>query len=273
MIGAYIGLNLGIKRRRLHIRKDGAQSSLSISIQETWSKSLMAFGGMNIVALLHHCIIPPPATYEDGFSDMRYIDTILWAADCIFTGLSSTQLIGIAWLVFSCCTKKLGVNEEMAVLKNYSSIMRGILASVLATAYIIPILIQLFYNEKIDIWRSACTSIEFIYFLPLGMGTALLFPFVFASAINAFEVCKNSLKSISGSQVAVLGGIIPVVGVALDATLCYTVTEYVPSIKTSPFFYDVYHTPTLVFIGCDIAFLGLDMWVDALTSELIAKKD
>jgi hypothetical protein len=109
------------------------------------------------------------------------------------------------------------------------------------------------------------TCIEMIYLIPLASAFLFLFPLVINSAS---KMCPVDNK-VAGARIAVLGGIYVLMSLPLDSSLCYFVSSIAPSIKTSPLFYDIYHLRTLVFLGCDLSFWGLDMWLNALMYELI----
>lgn len=267
-VAAMIGIVIGLKPRedRKKIYHDGStRMVLTHSILESWSKSLTTFGSMNVAGLMHHCILPPPSCYQNMNSAREYVDNILWGADCIFTGLSSIQIIIMAGLIYSTYAKKQN-SKEVASLKH--SIKRWrmlVLVSLLAMAATISMLCQLFFIGSIDL-RAASTFIEMTYLLPLQVAAMALLPLFVASAFKSFGI--RSKQRIYGSQVAILGGTLVVLGVLLDAPLCHCVSTYAPSIKASPLLYDIYHLPTLVFLGCDISFLGLNTWINALVDEL-----
>ena len=97
-----------------------------------------------------------------------------------------------------------------------------------------------------------------------------LFPPLIVSALNVSGECNKD--SIVGAWIAIFGGVVLVLGVVFDAQLCYFVSDNLPSIKASPILYDMFNLVTLVFLGCDIAFLGLNIWVHSLTRDLVVQK-
>lgn len=268
MIGAFIGLHLGSDRRMLH-REDGAHGILAVSIHDTWSKSLITFGSMNVVALIHHCIIPPPTSYQNYHSARKHVDNILWGADCIFTGLSSINLTIMAWLLYNSYTEKNNSKEVKSMKRSIMRLRISVHISLFAIAATLPMLLQLFRNGHIDFWAAASTSIEMVYLLPVGVAASFLFPLAIASAFNVLGMCNK--RSITGARVAILGGTLVLASLPLDAPLCNFVSKQASSIKISPLLNDVYHLPTLLFMGCDVAFLGLNMWVNDLIHELSAQ--
>jgi hypothetical protein len=79
MIGAYIGMRSRSVRDLGRSHKDHASSRgvLEISIYKSWATSLTAFGLMNTVALVHHCLLPPPKTYGDSNIHRKIFDNFL----------------------------------------------------------------------------------------------------------------------------------------------------------------------------------------------------
>ena len=272
MIGAFIGLKLGTDGRMLH-RENDAHPILAVSIYESWSKSLIAFGSMNVVALIHHCIIPPPTSYQNFHPARKHMDTILWGADCIFTGLSSINLFIMAWLLYISYKEKQNPTEVTSLKRSIRRLRITAHVYLFAIAATLPMFLQLFRNGHIDFWAAASTSIEMVYLLPLEVAASFLLPLVIVSAFNVFGICNK--RSITGARVTIFGGILVLASLPLDAPLCNFVSKQVPSIKTSPLLHDIFHLPTILFMGCDVAFLGLNMWVNDLihASSAQNKKD
>ena len=119
-------------------------------------------------------------------------------------------------------------------------------------------------NENVtDIWKVGGTAIELIYLIPVQFAALSLFPLAIARTFNT----HNNEESRAGACIALLGGILIVASLPLDASLCYYISTNAPIIKESTLLYDAFHLPTLVFLGCDISFFGLHMWVNALTQK------
>ena len=108
------------------------------------------------------------------------------------------------------------------------------------------------------------------YLVPVEAAALCLFPLLIISAFNISGERNN--YSIAGAWIAIFGGAVLVLGVVFDAQLCYFVSDNLPSIKASPILYDMFNLVTLVFLGCDIAFLGLNIWVQSLTRDLVVQK-
>ena len=267
MIGAYIGL----KSRSF---KDGRgnqndyvsdRGMLGFCIYEAWTKSRTAFGLMNLVALAHHCIVPPRKSYHSFNSHRKLVDNLLWAADCIFTGVSSIHLTIMALLIYRLYAVKKNSSDVTSLTRSTFRMKMIVSMSLVSFASSLSILHQLCRNERIDLWAATGTFTEMIYLIPLASASLFLFPLVIHSASKMCPV-KNSF---TGARIAILGGIFVLMSLPLDSSLCYFVSSNAPSIKTSPLFYDIFHLPTLVFLGCDLSFLGLDMWLNSLMHELI----
>jgi hypothetical protein len=241
---------------------------LKYNIHECWKISQLTFGLMNVVALTHHCLLfTPPTTLSDDTNYYMYnirkmVDTFLWSADCILTGVSSTYLTIMALLI---------IMIQLDFPKNSSrdllSLRVGVIATLITIIAFVTLLYQLLlqYNGGI-IWTAASTFIELIYLIPLATGASSLFPLIIGSA---FMLDRTNEKSVIGARIAILGGIIILIGVPLDSTLCYFISAHAPSINTSSLLLNALHLPTLVFLGCDISFIGLNIWLEnTLIQEL-----
>ena len=267
MIGAYIGL----KSRSF---KDGRgnqndyvsdRGMLGLYIYESWTKSLTAFGLMNLVALAHHCILPPRKSYHGSNSHRKLVDNLLWAADCILTGVSSIHLTIMALLIYRMYAVNKNFSDVASLTRSTSRMKMIVSISLVSCAASLSIMHQLCRNESIDLWAATGTFTEMIYLIPLASASLFLFPLVIYSASKMCPV-ENS---VAGARIAILGGFFVLMSLPLDSSLCYFVSSNAPSIKISPLFYDIYHLPTLVFLGCDLSFWGLDVWMNALMHEFI----
>eukprot|EP00578_Thalassiosira_sp_NH16_P027306 CAMPEP_0181089588 /NCGR_PEP_ID=MMETSP1071-20121207/7384_1 /TAXON_ID=35127 /ORGANISM="Thalassiosira sp., Strain NH16" /LENGTH=251 /DNA_ID=CAMNT_0023171549 /DNA_START=483 /DNA_END=1235 /DNA_ORIENTATION=+ len=241
--GNWDKLGKGRTIERMKRNDDCARTILAFSICESWSRSGIAFGLMNAVALMHHCMIPPPESYRNANIARKHIDDILHAADCIFTGLSSMQLTIMAMLIYRSCSKIQDPTSLKRLIKMLTVVVFGLL---LAMAIALPAMVQLFYYGHIDFWETANSFVEMIYILPIQTAAVFIFPFVFASASNAFTVpgtCKKDRSTSYGARVAILGCFIAAAGLLLDASLCNFVSTNAQSIKSSRLFNDIYHFP------------------------------
>ena len=237
---------------------------LIFNINECWWISQITFGLMNVIALAHHCLLPPPATYVDanyyGHIIRKMVDTLLWMSDCILTGVSSTYLTIMALLIFM-----IQYDFPKNSSKDLLCLRVGVIATLITIITFVTLLYQLLFQQGGGI-RLWATAIELVYLIPLATGASSLFPLVMGSA---FQLDSANEKSVTGARIAILGGIIILIGVPLDSSLCYFISAYAPSIATSSLFYDAFHLPTLVFLGCDISFIGLNIWLEnTLIQEL-----
>ena len=145
---------------------------------------------------------------------------------------------------------------------------------------VIPVLCHFFYVGTTVFEALLSLSVELAYLVPLLASTIFLFPLVAIGAVGKFGFVNEKIlqyQQFNGAHIAVCGGLLIVASLPLDAPLCKLVTSHAPNVKESFLFYDIYHLPTILFAGCDVAFLGLDMWLDALIRKLslgcAAKKD
>lgn len=277
ILGAYIGLKkarvryyattrpyLAVGRWKLrHCDSNFStpREMLIFNIQECWRISQITFGLMNVIALAHHCLLSPPTSYDDliyyGHNIRKMVDAFLWSADCILTGASSTYLTIMALLIFM-----IQYDFPKNSSRDLSCLRVGVIATLITTATFVTLLYQLLFQQDDDgirLWAAASTFIELIYLIPLATGASFLFPLVM---ISAFRLYRTTEKSVIGARIAILGGMIVLIGVPLDSLLCYFISVHAPSIITSSLFYDAFHPPTLVFLGCDISFIGLNIWLE-----------
>jgi hypothetical protein len=266
MIGAYIGMRSRCVRdlSRSHNDHASARDVLEISICKSWTTSLTAFGLMNAVALAHHCLLPPPKTYEDSKIHRKPFDNFLWAADCFFTGASSLHLTIMALLVYRLHGEKKNSIDVASLNRSMARMRRIANMSLISLAGSLSLLYHFFRYGRTDLWKAAGTFTEMIYLFPLASATLFLLPLVIHSALKLGSVDG----SVAGARLAILGGLVILISLPLDSSLCYFVSSSAPSLKTSPLFYDLYHMPTLVFLGCDLSFWGLGIWLDYLLCEL-----
>ena len=253
-LGAYIGLRygrMGERNTASHSRHN--DDVLLSAISDSWSKASTFFGCMNIVALLHHCIYP---------------SNILWFLDCAFTGISSLSLTTTAMLLwalylseyFSERLKKILENETNESIGRYIRMIEGAMKVVVAII-IHTGLSVLGVDEKVEISvAEAANAVELFYFTPLVMMILVLYP------ITWIAVFKTNSASNRGPLTAILGGPFFAVGGLLAAPICQFVSDY-PSIIDSTLFYDCYHLPTIIFLGCDLVFYGLGKWINDLMGK------
>mmetsp|Transcript_13078 Transcript_13078/g.27778 ORF Transcript_13078/g.27778 Transcript_13078/m.27778 type:complete len:338 (+) Transcript_13078:115-1128(+) len=268
--GAFIGLNSHFRRKKrtLH-HDDSARRILAVSIQDSWSRALLAFGSMNVAALVHHCIIPPPKSYRNELSAREFIDSILWAADCIFTGLSSINLFIMAYLLYISYTKKFISTETLSLKQTIKRLRKSAHVSLLAIAVTTAMCLQLYCDGYFDFWVALRASIGMVYLIPLKAAALCLLPFALACAFNVSGAFNT--RSVTGARIAILGTMLIPASLCFDASMCRFVSKHAPNIKSSLLLHDVHHLPTLIFIGCDITFVGFDIWVNGLIQELLTQ--
>lgn len=273
LLGAYIGLKL-IKYNATVIRKDtnNCRGELFHEIYYTWSQAAKYFGYMNIVALFHHCIFPPPPSYDNNLR--KYMDNTLWSLDCFFTCVSSAQLIIMTCHIYNLYTLK---NDTTLNSVTYTiRKVRHYIVELLSIAItVLSIMLQYYIVGSDDIRFSMIVknsvTIELCYLLPLQIAAMLLLPIFIARLCNVYKAHDN--ESINGILVTLLGGVVIGASLPLDSTLCYWITLHAPYIKESALLYDIFHMPTILFLGCDICFIGLGMWIKSITQQPRQQKD
>ena len=273
------------KKKKLSPGLSPIHKLLLEKLNSSWSISQKAFAKMNIVALIHHCIIPPPSSYHNTYRIRRYIDTTLRALDQIFTCISCIHLTVVAFLMYYLYhtlkhnneednKKGKDVNTNTATRSIYR--MKSILIEYLSA--VIPIsavLLEYTINDGMmnnirlcQLWSVVGTMIEMMYLIPLQIAAMCLLPLaiVIVCSFRAPNNNKSNKESV-GAFITLLGGCIVAASLPLDSRLCHFVSKHVPSLKDSRFLYDIYQLPTWVFFGCDISFIGLSIWIKALTER------
>ena len=267
ILGAYIGLKL-TKYNATKIRQDSnnCRGELLHEIYYAWSQATKYFGYMNIVALLHHCLFPPPISYDNNLR--KYMDNSLWTLDCFFTCMSSAQLIIMTCHIYNLYTLK---NDKTlnSVIVTSRKIRFWVVELLSITISVLSIMLQYYIvgsdNISFSMIVKNSLTIELCYLLPLQIAAMLLFPLFMARIFNVYRAHDD--ESINGILITLLGGVVIGASLPLDSRLCSWISTHAPYIKESALLYDMFHVPTLVFIGCDISFIGLGMWIHSITQQ------
>ena len=197
----------------------------------------VTFGAMNICGLLIHCLWDAPnPTYPKS-------SPLLWALDCFFTGVSASSL------GFASLTNLLEKRYEIKYLPYYYMLLQTIGLVILISF----------------LWVDPSTTIclELWYLLPpIPAGILILADLAISYSSNEnfdngktpFSTYVRCLQERLMEEKAVLifvsGSMIALSGILLDAPFCSVV-------GADTFVLDLPTAGTLMFLGCDIAFLGL----------------
>ena len=248
VLGAYIGIRNGRGIRNCHQKHD--DDDLISLINESWSKSSIFFGCMNISALVHHCIFP---------------NNVSWCLDCVFTGVSSLHLFTtsvLLWIFYGLeFSKRFQNRMEKTTIESIEKHIRILeMTAKVAVAITIHTAIGILGDKEVEISVvGASNAVELFYFVPLVMAVFVLFPITLIGAIS-----NNSNASCRGPLIALLGGALIVATTLLGKLICQFVSDYIPGINDSRLLYDCYHLSTIVFLGCDVSFYGLGIWIKDL---------
>ena len=268
ILGAYIGLKL-TKYKTTVIRKDSnnCRGELFHEIYFTWSQATKYFGYMNVVALLHHCFFPPPTSYDNNLR--RYMDNTLWALDCFFTCVSSAQLIILTCLIYNLYTLKDNDTTLNSIIYTIQKIRFWVVEVLSITITILSIMLQYYIVGSDDISFSMIVknsvTIELCYLFPLQIAAMLLLPLFIARVCNIYKAHDD--ESINGILITLFGGVVIGASLPLDSRLCSWISTHAPYIKESALLYDMFHMPTILFLGCNISFVGLSMWINSITQQ------
>lgn len=187
---------------------------------------------------------------------------MLWFLDCAFTGVSSLSLMTTAILLWVLYVFE---HETKISIERYIRILKGAIKVVVAV--IIHSGLSVVGEKDVEISvAGAVTAVELFYFVPLVMTAIVLYPITWIGIVSPRRINNASRR---GPLLAILGGFLLVLGVMAAAPICKSITDYMPSINDSTLFYDCYHLPTIIFLGCDLVFYGCGNWIH----DLLTKND
>ena len=274
------------KKKKLSPGLSPIHKLLFSSLNSSWSISQKAFAKMNIAALIHHCIIPPPSSYHNTYRIRRYIDTTLRALDQIFTCISCIHMTVVAFIMYYLYhtlkhnheeDNKKGKDVNITATRSIYRMKSILIEYLSAVIPISAVLLQYtindgMMNDNIRLWSVAVvgTMIEMMYLIPLQIAAMCLLPLAIVIVVCSFRVSNNNKSNKEesvGAFITLLGGCIVAASLPLDSRLCHFISKHVPSLKESVLLYDIYQLPTWVFFGCDISFIGLSIWIKALTER------
>lgn len=220
-----------------------------------WSLAFGAFGCMNVSALLYHCLLPVDAADMDygGTTRGGSLRSFFWAMDCICTGNSSIML-GIGALgiwrevtarYFASAPKLKELDHCLVVGPQWA----WALSALTGLAFLIT------GNENLE------SFLEWWYMLTTVSAGVVLFLPILLDALNAGGGRSTPIdrRSVVGARVAIMGGMILLVGVPLDSILCRNLVRN--NLNSSVWAKDAAAATTLAFLGCNCSFYGLSVWI------------
>lgn len=192
------------------------------------------FGGMNLCGIYIHCLWDAP---ETSYSISTPIG---WALDCYFTGCSG------------CSLAFLGLCNIMVSLGLSSLFYLYLVVQSMGMVFLLHFLLLGGDTSFLELW----------YLVPVAFAGLILSLNV---AVGSMQICRSqsgtmgALLRISreyyiGVFLLLFGTFLALGGIVFDATLCDIV-------GSSPLFLDLLTTSTLLFLGCDVVFVGLLMIV------------
>lgn len=259
----------------------------------SWNMAFATFGVMNAVALPLHCLSSP---HEHSPT----VHPILWMLDCTMTGISSLYLIqGTLELMLAIISTRsrqyTTLQQESPTLTRrylrcfidsivpwfHQNVMRVgctiILLNLCMSHFVDISIVQLLSdsNHEYEYNNSrAYLSSSLWWKEPLWVELTYLGPLILAMGVCPHGVVLGSWwkhrqsrkrtttnNSLIGSLIVMgMGVILVVLGVTRVDWFC----SHFPTNQ----WWDVFSAPTLVFAGCDIAFIGLAWWVIIVQNEL-----
>jgi hypothetical protein len=222
-ISATLGCIIGVYGGSIVLLRAKNQNKQSFLL----SLSLLSFGLMNFAGLFLHCLFSNP-----GSSTTTYPEAApwTWMMDCYMTGVSATAFI-------------------LASLQDVQTMLstRNLLIWCMCVNLIGVACVMSFFH------LDATFPLELWYLLPVLLTVPVAPGAFFGPSLGS---CK-SLKSLSRRQVTALaclalGGLSIIAGLHLDATFCRWFGDS---------YYDALTVTNMIFLGCDLAFLGIVLWV------------
>ena len=201
-----------------------------------WALAFLTFGLMNMAGLLLHCILEAPdPDYPQAYP-------MLWMWDCYMTGVSSSFLLLAGWQDLGYLSDKKPSTRWVLLLANTQQLV-GVLS------------IYLFLHRK------NTYPLELWYLIPphLLLGNGLwLVPWKNNNPYLLWRMIREAVSNSTGGALFSLGAIAALSGVVLDAPFCFVFQNY---------FFDFLTSGTLMFLGCDLAFGGIFLWVSSNTKS------
>jgi hypothetical protein len=235
ILGIQIGLGgslqLWLTRRNKKTRNsNGDESSVVL-----WSLAFLFFGMMNVAGLLVHCLLP---AYENRQLIATYPTP--WALDCVFTGFSSMCLIG-AGLSHEFWTSRTSRAAPLRILCNLArSHQHWIGLTCVLAAFAILSFLCWGITSPLELWYLWIIAVAGHILLPI---TAVSF---------STSGSKASKMQRRGMYILFAGGLLFAIGLAFDSAACYHLQDALLDLPTAP---------TLLFLGCDVSFFGLYIWL------------
>lgn len=96
--------------------------------------------------------------------------------------------------------------------------------------------------------------IFYTHAITLGVELYYLVPLIFAGQTCFLALLKNFRPGCTG--IVVLGGLLAGAGILADPFFCRSMEQTLC--------YDLFTAPALMFAGCDVAFVGLETWIDSV---------
>jgi hypothetical protein len=254
---AIVGIAIGFGGARRYYHGHVHDTSTSI----LWSVAYLCFGLMNVVALPLHCIV-------ESTDNVALQHPWLWVLDCFLTGASSLAIILASLSVYYQQQRRIFPWLSNSTSSSTSALLQQFM-------YEPTIYSWIRWNSNIGVASIACffwcssandqpqresqqqqeiisimktLPLELWYLVPTAIAGHVLLPLLF------LVTSSDDHKDRSGGFWCIAGGALVVLGVVLDATLCRR--------TQGALVWDGLMVSTLVFLGCDIAFYGMGLWLD-----------
>lgn len=266
------------------------------SVSKLWIVSFLAFGVMNLSAVWLHCLWPAPSQYDLKSTSLLYPEAypMLWMIDTYMTGVASTALL-VASLETNQERQQSRTNQDGKTRRTgLFWILQGIgmtcLASFLVSllvwllegvglTFLAALLLHTGKGKMTDTDLSIRTTypLELWYLVPpllatipvihllfgpsvvrqTATGKVVLFPEWRRKDANAADQTISYRTWTLGHTLFVSGVILPTVfGIGLDRFWCWAIHS-----RGGTFLWDLLTASTLTFLGCDLVFWGILVWL------------
>jgi hypothetical protein len=221
----------------------GLVGSIPLYQQQTkpyWALAFIAFGLMNMAGLQLHCILEAPNL------DYPQVYPWLWMFDCYMTGVSSSFLL-------------LASLQDLGYLSDKSSTRMLLATQQLVGTLSICFFVQRNNTYPLELWYLIPPLLAGppILLLLFGNGGQWVLHWNNNNNNNSSLLWRMKCEVVSkftGCAVFLLGAVAALVGVVLDVPFCFVFQNSL---------FDLLTSGTLMFLGCDLAFWGIWLWLSS----------
>jgi hypothetical protein len=223
-----------------------------------WSLAFMAFGVMNVSAIFLHCLWTLSSIDDDSYPQVY---PKMWILDTYMTGVSSIclSIASLELLLTKYCENHHNHHHERLLSMLFWS-LQGIGVGCCIWFFLTS------SSEKASVIVAATHPLELWYLVtPLAAGLpliALMFGDIILPQQKNTTTNTTTCEWTRGHSLFVLGGSsVTVLGIGMDRFWCWTFGSRLWDLPTAS---------TMTFLGCDLAFWGIQKWILSTSSSSMA---